>query len=945
MTNRIVKIVFRGEGITALSGQVTALGKSVAASADQMTAASKESVKFRHGLTAVGDTAGKVGLVAAGGLGLVSKAAMDWESAWAGVTKTVNGTEAELAKVETGLRDLATTLPATHGEIAAVAEAAGQLGVATEDIVSFTRTMVDLGETTNLTADEAATAIAQMANVMGTSGDDVDNLGSALVALGNDGASTEKQIIEMAQGISGAAAIVGASESDVLAIANAVASMGIEVEAGGTAVSRVLTDMAKATSQGGEELETFAETAGMTASEFAAAFQARPAEALAAFTSGLDRVRASGGDVFTVLDQLKLSDVRVSRALLGMAASGDLLTDSLQLGSKAWEENTALAAEAEKRYATTASQAQVAFNQIKDSAIEFGDVALPVIAAVADKVGDAAEAFGDLPGPVKQATTGLLAITAVTGGALWFGSKVIGGIAKTRANLADLGVTAGQTRTSLAAIGKGIQFVAIIEGINMLDGALQDLMNQNLDGSTLMRSMTAFAETGKVTGTLADTFGKDLGKFGKYAKEAASGMAEFTDDVFGWLPGDTTFDIATRQIELLDETLAGLVESGQQDQAAAIFEALSASAKDAGVSTGDLTGLFEQYGIAVDTAASATDDATGATKDNTAAASANAAAAQQSAAAQEAAAEALKESREAARETAQEFFGLGDSVDDAEVSLGGWLKSLEDQAAALRDFTANARKAAKSGLREGLIAELEAAGPAGALRMEQLANATDAEIKRANRAWKEGQKAIRAYTDQVGGVPPTVATKIDLTGDAEALAMIRKLKTEMAGIKDKTVRLTYYVNQINAANKPRVQPGNVDGTGADGATVPKTGLPYADRHLYMVADGEEIVSDRYGGATKNRGALKAASRGARLAVVGMADGGTAGSLVDTGRTRSTMVTSGAPIDYDRLAGAVVGNRLLEHRDSRDALLWAMRTALRETPILRASRDLSMLAGA
>src|SRR5690606_8515964 len=158
-------------------------------------------------------------------MGATVKAAMDWESAWTGVLKTVDGTPAQLAAVETGLRQLAKTLPASHQEIAAVAEAAGQLGVSTPGIVDFTKTMIDLGETTNLTSDEAATAIAQMANVMGLkldgSTDDVQRFGATLVELGNNGASTEKDILMMSQRIAGAGALVGATSGEVLALSNA----------------------------------------------------------------------------------------------------------------------------------------------------------------------------------------------------------------------------------------------------------------------------------------------------------------------------------------------------------------------------------------------------------------------------------------------------------------------------------------------------------------------------------------------------------------------------------------------------------------------------------------------------------------------------------------------------------------------------------------------------
>ncbi|MEW2011414.1 phage tail tape measure protein, partial [Microbacterium sp. NPDC078814] len=183
------------------------------------------------------------------------KAAIDWETAWAGVTKTVDGNEQQMAELEDGLRSLAQTLPATHQEIAAVAEAAGQLGVAREDVVDFTKTMIDLSETTNLTADEAATSIAQLMNVMQTTPEDVDNLGAALVALGNDGASTERDIIQMAQRIAGAGRVVGLTEAQVLGFANALASVGIEAEAGGSAISRIMTDIAMSVSNGGEKLD------------------------------------------------------------------------------------------------------------------------------------------------------------------------------------------------------------------------------------------------------------------------------------------------------------------------------------------------------------------------------------------------------------------------------------------------------------------------------------------------------------------------------------------------------------------------------------------------------------------------------------------------------------------------------------------------------------------
>ncbi|HAP6208339.1 TPA: phage tail tape measure protein, partial [Enterococcus faecium] len=146
----------------------------------------------------------------------VTSAAISWESAFAGVKKTndevvdSNGNVVySYSDLEKGLRDLATKLPASHQEIANVAEAAGQLGIKTENVVSFTKTMIDMGESTNMSAETAATSLARFANITQMSQKDFDKLGSVIVDLGNNFATTESEITEMGLRLAGAGKQIG----------------------------------------------------------------------------------------------------------------------------------------------------------------------------------------------------------------------------------------------------------------------------------------------------------------------------------------------------------------------------------------------------------------------------------------------------------------------------------------------------------------------------------------------------------------------------------------------------------------------------------------------------------------------------------------------------------------------------------------------------------------
>ena len=320
--------------------------------------------------------------------GYVLQTGIQFESAFAGVEKTVDATDAEIQQFRSGIRDMAKEIPQTAAEISSVAEAAGQLGIQNEYILGFSRTMSDLGVATNMSATEAATSLARLANITQMPQENFDRLGSTIVALGNNLATTESEITEMGLRLAGAGSQVGMTEAQIMGLAGAISSVGIEADAGGSSISTVITKMQLAVEQGGESLEEFANVAGMSAEEFQQAFRDDAAQALVAFVEGLGSMESRGQSAIATLNDMGITEIRQRDALLRLAGAGDVLSESLGIATQAWDENNALTNEAEKRYQTLESRIQILKNNVDDFAISLYDgIRDPMAEVVSDSIG------------------------------------------------------------------------------------------------------------------------------------------------------------------------------------------------------------------------------------------------------------------------------------------------------------------------------------------------------------------------------------------------------------------------------------------------------------------------------------------------------------------------------------------------------------------------------
>lgn len=395
------------------------------------------------------------------------KAAMDFESAFADVKKTITATEPEFQKLSADIRQMSKEIPVTSVELSKIAALGGQMGISIGAMDEFVSTVAALDVAVDgIDAETAAAGLAQIGNASGTGTTYLKGMASALVHLGNNAASTEGEILEFTKRLVGAGTNIGLTLPQVMAIGTAMANVGINAEAGGTAFSTVLKKMSLAVTEGGAHLDAFAKVAGKSASEFAAQFKAAPIEAINAFVAGLHTARGNGEDLNVVFKDLGTSGIRVADTLARLSGAGNGVADMLVYANQGFESQDKHLIEAHKKYETFANKLQVVKNQLYDVGVTIGGPLLEglknLLVAGAPLIRWAesmAKAFTDLGPSTQAAIVATLGLIALGGPALlFFGAMVrgVGDISSAYVALTKIGPSVVSMWADLGRAGTGI---------------------------------------------------------------------------------------------------------------------------------------------------------------------------------------------------------------------------------------------------------------------------------------------------------------------------------------------------------------------------------------------------------------------------------------------------------------------------------------------------------
>lgn len=419
--------------------------------------------------------------LAAGGVAS-AKFAIDFENSFAGVKKTVDATPEQLAKIKQGIIDLSTTgidgrgaIPQTATELNELAAAGGQLGISQENIIDFTEVMAQMGSATNLVGEEGAATLARFQNVMGVGQNEIRNIGSAIVDLGNHSATTESEIAEMALRMGKYGSSVRMSAADVLGYSAALSSLGIEAQMGGSAIGRTWLSVETAVASGGEGLTKFAKYSGKSAEEFKEQWNTDSSGAFNGLLKGLQ----SAENLTVALDDLGINNTQDIQAMMALVNGYDLVTESVNRSNTAYQENTALQEEFNAKNETTASKLANTKNNIIEAARSIGETMLPSIQDASTTVADFAKGLSQMDDEQKRAVVNTGA-TVIALGAL---SKVGVGVIKGAGDFVEgLGVISDKLpiiadatsaiKVSTAGLGSSFSALAPIFGAVLAPAAV-----------------------------------------------------------------------------------------------------------------------------------------------------------------------------------------------------------------------------------------------------------------------------------------------------------------------------------------------------------------------------------------------------------------------------------------------------------------------------------------
>ena len=349
------------------------------------------------GLGGLASTAGGAALLGGGvvvGAGVIKgineavAAAGSFEDELIEVKKTTGLTKPELDALGDGILELAQRTGVAQNELAAITAIAGQLGITGQaNLLGFTETVAKFAAVTELSADQAAEALAKTGRAFGIPVDQLANLASAANELSNTTAARAGDIVDALQRVGASGTNIGLTAAEVAALAATLVDAGVESERAGTSLRNIFTLLLT-------EAGKAAETAGVTEQAFREMISEDALGAIQLYLGKLNELDAQSRaiEIEGLFGQENVLQVTTLATQVGQ------LNVNLETSRTAFEEGTSLNREFESSLDALSAQWAIFTATITKAATKAGQTLLPALTGllkVVNALGDGADGAAD----------------------------------------------------------------------------------------------------------------------------------------------------------------------------------------------------------------------------------------------------------------------------------------------------------------------------------------------------------------------------------------------------------------------------------------------------------------------------------------------------------------------------------------------------------------------
>lgn len=323
------------------------------------------------------------------GISATAGAAIEFETAFADVKKVVEATDEQFENMRRSIRRMSGEIPLAATDIAALFAAAGESGVATEDLQSFAEMAARVGVAFDMTAADAGESLAKLKTQLGLNVAETGDMADAINHLSNNMASKAKDVTEFMLRVGAIGEMSGFVKEDVAAMGSAMIAAGSDASTAGTAMKNVIRALARG--------------------DFAKKSQRDAAKALGLHlpTIAKDMQKDAKGTLRKVLTAIAKAPKHQQTSLLseffGDEASAfmplvgniQLLDQALASVADRTKYSGSAFAEYVQRANTTRNVLDLLGNKISNKFSEMGDAMLPSIREGAQAIGEIIDTLGN----------------------------------------------------------------------------------------------------------------------------------------------------------------------------------------------------------------------------------------------------------------------------------------------------------------------------------------------------------------------------------------------------------------------------------------------------------------------------------------------------------------------------------------------------------------------